>query len=266
MKKQIGLFTAILFAVSTFMVGCKAEVHTHTFAEEWKTDENFHWKECECGEKKDFEEHTYGTWKVTTDPTINAEGKNERTCSNCGYVDSVVLQPAPEGFRFVKGTTITGTESWTPESDVFISERKLTIPDLIVSDHEVTRGEYKAVMGSVPRYAASAYDKDGNKLTGDDVLNNPVNYVSWYDALVYCNKLSIKENLTPCYSIDGSTDPDDWGAVPTEWDDPLCRVTWDAATCNFETRPQPTIPNPYFLFILFSSRCDCMFYYNLGNF
>ena len=232
MKKQIGLFTAILFAVSTLMVGCKAEVHTHTFAEEWKTDENFHWKECECGEKKDFEEHTYGTWKVTTEPTINAEGKNDRTCSNCGYVDSVVLQPAPEGFRFVKGTTITGTESWTPESDVFISERKLTIPDLIVSDHEVTRDEYKAVMGSDPSYA-SAYDKEGNELEGDAVLNNPVNNVNWYDAIVYCNKLSIKEKLTPCYSIDGSTNPAAWGEVPYSYDDPRC-TTWDAATCNFK--------------------------------
>ena len=140
----------------------------------------------------------------------------------------------PEGFVLVKGTTITGTESWTPTSSVFVSERKLTIPDLIVSDHEVTRGEYKAVMGSVPSYAASAYDKDGNKLTGDKALNNPVNYVNWYDALVYCNKLSIKENLTPCYSIDGSTDPAAWGEVPTEWNDPLRRDTWDAATCDFE--------------------------------
>ena len=219
---------------------CKKEVTEkipakgHNYSEIWTSDASGHWYECDCRAKKDFEEHTYGTWKVTTEPTINAEGKNEKNCSNCGHVYSVVLQPAPEGFRFVKGTTITGTESWTPTSSVFVSERKLTIPDLIVSDHEVTRGEYKAVMGSVPRYTASAYDKDGNKLTGDDVLNNPVNYVSWYDALVYCNKLSIKENLTPCYSIDGSTDPDDWGAVPTEWDDPLCRVTWDAATCNFE--------------------------------
>ena len=132
------------------------------------------------------------------------------------------------GEAIVKGTTITGTESWTPESKVFISGRQLTIPDLIVSDHEVTRGEYKAVMGSDPS-TASAYDKDGNELIGDAVLNNPVNYISWYDALVYCNKLSKKENLTPCYTINGSTDPDKWGTVPTSRDN-----TWDAATCNFE--------------------------------
>ena len=134
----------------------------------------------------------------------------------------------PEGFVFVEGTTINGTESWTPSSEVFVSGRKLTIPNLLVSDHEVTRGEYKAVMGSDPS-TADAYDKDGNELEGDAVLNNPVNYVSWYDALVYCNKLSMLENLTPCYSIDGSTDPDDWGEVPTS-----SNSTWNKATCDFE--------------------------------
>ena len=141
-----------------------------------------------------------------------------------GGTQEVVI---PKGFVLVEGTTITGTESWTPSSSVFVSKRKLTIPDLVVSDHEVTRGEYKDVMGSDPS-TASAYDKDGKELEGKDVLNNPVNYVNWYNALVYCNKLSKAEGLTPCYSIKGSTDPNVWG-VPTLGD-----VTWDAAKCNFK--------------------------------
>ena len=85
MKKQIGLFTAILFAVSTLMMACKAEVHTHTFAEEWKTDENFHWKECECGEIKFDAEHTFGEWEVTKEATEDAEGSKEKSCSVCEY-------------------------------------------------------------------------------------------------------------------------------------------------------------------------------------
>ena len=105
----------------------------------------------------------------------------------------------PSGVVLVEGTRITGTESWTPESKVFVSGRELTIPNLYVSDHEVTRGEYLEVMGSDPS-TAIAYDKNGKKLTGDDVLNNPVTDVNWYDAIVYCNKLSIKEKLTPCYT------------------------------------------------------------------
>ncbi|MGP1532135.1 MAG: formylglycine-generating enzyme family protein [Treponema sp.] len=124
--------------------------------------------------------------------------------------------------------SIKGTETWTPSSSVFVSGRKLEIKSFYMSDHEVTRAEYKEVMGSLPDNMAKAYDKDGHELTGDAAGKNPVNKVSWYDALVYCNKRSIKEKLTPCYKINGKTNPDDWGAVPSS-----DNSTWDAAKCDF---------------------------------
>ena len=137
-------------------------------------------------------------------------------------------EQVPEGFVKIPAASIAGTESWTPDSKVFVSGRKLEIASFYMSDHEVTRGEYKAVMGSDPS-TASAHDKNGNELTGDDnVKNNPVNKVSWYDSLVYCNKRSIKEGLTPCYSIDGKTDPKEWGTVPTSNND-----TWNDVRCDF---------------------------------
>lgn len=72
------------------------------------------------------------------------------------------------------------------------------IDSFFMRDHPVTRAEYKAVMGSDPS-TAKAYDKVGNELVDDAAGNNPVNNVSWCDAVVYCNKLSEKEDLTPCY-------------------------------------------------------------------
>ena len=209
--------------------------HTHKFAEEWSKDATYHWHAATCEHPTEVSgkaEHTFGEYVSNNDATTEKDGTKTRECSVCGYKDTVTDEGSkiivPAGFRFVKGATITGTESWTPSSVVFVSGRKLTIPDLIVSDHEVTRGEYKAVMGSDPS-KASAYDKEGNVLEGDAVLNNPVNYVSWYDALVYCNKLSRQENLTPCYTINSSTDPDTWGSVPTS-----NNATWNAVTCDFE--------------------------------
>ena len=141
-----------------------------------------------------------------------------------------VFLKSPEGFVEVKGTTITGNESWTPSSSVFVSGRSIIIPDMYVCDHEVTRGEFKEVMGTDPS-TASAYDKDGNKLTGDDVLNNPVNYVNWYAAIAYCNKLSLKENLTPCYSVSGVTDWESlaYSSIPTS-----SNSTWDELTYDKE--------------------------------
>lgn len=133
----------------------------------------------------------------------------------------------PERFVKIPAVSITGTESWSPKSSVFVSGRVLEIASFYMSDHEVTRAEYKAVMESDPS-TADAYDKNGDKLTSDDVKNNPVNCIKWYDAIVYCNKRSIKEKLTPCYVINNSTNPDDWGSVPYSKDE-----IWNAVTCDF---------------------------------
>lgn len=134
----------------------------------------------------------------------------------------------PEYFREVRGISITGTEEWAPTSSVFVKGRSMEIKTFFMSDHEVTRAEYKELMEREPS-TADAYDRDGNKLTGDAVGNNPVTGVSWYDAIVYCNKLSIKQELEPCYKINGSTNPDDWGEVPS-----LKDSTWNSLTCDFD--------------------------------
>ena len=161
---------------------------------------------------------------VTYDELGNKGGEYRRRV----YVNAV--SNIPEGFVEVIGTTITGSESWIPSSEVFVSGRSITIPDMYVCDHEVTRGEFKELMGTDPS-TAGAYDKDGNELTGDAVLNNPVNYVNWYAAIAYCNKLSLKENLTPCYSVSGVTDWENlaYSSIPTS-----SNSTWNALTYNEE--------------------------------
>jgi sulfatase modifying factor 1 len=67
------------------------------------------------------------------------------------------------------------------------------------------------------------------------VVNGPVQYVSWYHALVFCNKLSIAEGLDPVYTIKSSTAPDDWDGttddvinVPASTD-----FDWDEVSANW---------------------------------
>lgn len=56
----------------------------------------------------------------------------------------------------------------------------------------------------------------------------PVQSVSWYAALKYCNLRSSGEGLNPVYSINGSTDPNDWGSVPAS-----NNPDWNTAICNW---------------------------------
>ena len=75
--------------------------------------------------------------------------------------------------------------------------------------YQVTQKEYLQVMGTNPSYFSN------NPTAGEVQELRPVEQVSWYDALVFCNKLSVMEGLTPAYSINGSTDTNTWGTVPT---------------------------------------------------
>ena len=90
--------------------------------------------------------------------------------------------------------------------------------------YEVTQAEYEEFCSYRSSSPSPSYG-DGD--------NYPAYFVSWYHALVYCNKRSKAEGLTPCYSIDGSTDPEEWGEIPyATLDNPLCD-TWDAVKCNW---------------------------------
>lgn len=136
----------------------------------------------------------------------------------------------PAGFVVVEGSTVVGGDKFKDEyikAGVFVAGRSVTISTFWICDHEVTQAEYQAVMGTNPSYFDGSA---GGKATpsGETQENRPVETVSWYDALVYCNKKSIAEGLEPCYTINGKTDPDEWGDVPTS-----SGTTWDAATCDF---------------------------------
>ena len=130
-----------------------------------------------------------------------------------------------EGFVKVAGGTASGAVTG---SGVFIANRSVVIPALYVCEHEVTQAEYKAVMGSNPSYFDGT---SGDKATPKDETqgDRPVENVSWYDAIAYCNKRSAKEGLGCVYAISGISDWKnfDCANIPTSSDN-----TWNAVTCN----------------------------------
>lgn len=137
----------------------------------------------------------------------------------------------PKDFVKVKGTTIVGDDKYIGDNPgksglswfkgIFTKGRTVTLSDFYLCDHEVTQKEYEKIMGENP----SGF-KD-NPAENEKQENRPVESVSWYDAIVYCNYLSIKEGLEPCYSFNGETNPAKWGTVPKVHDDDWDLVDWD---------------------------------------
>ena len=83
---------------------------------------------------------------------------------------------APKGFVLVKGRSADLRQAGDSG-----------IKDFYMAETEVTQALYKSVMGENP-----------SMLKGDD--QRPVEQVSWYDAVEFCNKLSERDGLEKCYS------------------------------------------------------------------
>lgn len=74
-----------------------------------------------------------------------------------------------------------------------------------ISQTEITQEQYTAIMKENPSHNIGT--------------NLPVDSVSWFDAVYFCNKLSLKEGREPVYMVNGTTDVSKWKYNPHqgEW-------------------------------------------------
>lgn len=105
----------------------------------------------------------------------------------------------PANMVFVKGGTFQmgSNDGDSDEKPI----HTVTVDDFYISKYEVTQKEWKVVMGNNP--------SNFGKLTGflglvkKDLESNPVENISWYDAVKFCNKKSEMEGLEKCYKGTG---------------------------------------------------------------
>ena len=95
-----------------------------------------------------------------------------------------------EFVRINGGTFTMGSPASEPERARDEVQHKVTVSSFYMGRYEVTQKEYEEVMGTNP----GAYKGD----------NLPVENVSWFDAVEYCNQRSQREGLSPAYTITGS--------------------------------------------------------------
>ncbi len=125
------------------------------------------------------------------------------SCSDIPISSGPIL---PE-MKLVYGRTIAESE----EEGVFIEGRTVTLGNFWMGIYEVTQAEYESVMkNQTVEIAEEEYVLNSNpsknteqNLATDEVQENrPVENISWYDAVYYCNALSNKTGKKCAYKIE----------------------------------------------------------------
>lgn len=135
------------------------------------------------------------------------------------------------GIRLVRGK-ISDIDRKAGEEKLALKikkERELIMKDMIKIPNqnylmlktEVTQELYKKVMGinnSLYQPGSELYKIRTNedyKITyGEDPKKLPVEFVTWFDVIYFCNKMSVKYGLTPVYSVNGTSDVTQWKCTP----------------------------------------------------
>ena len=132
--------------------------------------------------------------ELSEDTTLKARaykyGWIESEIAEAIYIIDII----PDEMVLVEGGT------FSPDGGIY----NVTLSSFYICKYEVTQAEYLAVMGTNP---------GGSNSTIGDPLDHPINNVSWFNAIEYCNRLSMMEGLTPAYSYSTyGTNPDNWPA------------------------------------------------------
>ncbi|MBR2195242.1 MAG: InlB B-repeat-containing protein [Salinivirgaceae bacterium] len=148
----------------------------------------------------------------------------------------------PEGFTKVDGGTIDRSYNvgW---NDNDYEDDNMIIPSLLVCNHLVSQYEYEQLMTYYGAVKSEHSDLQPSETSEEAKKNTLAYYVSWIDAIIYCNLLSMAEHKDPVYSINDVTDPADeiwenWSVAQVEGkyysNDISDGTGWDSDGGNFK--------------------------------
>ena len=161
--------------------------------------------------------YVIGTWEVTPKEALIRNGQ-----AGDDAVTVKITADTAVKVRFVPGKTYTvNSVNFTMKDIAAVADRTLghakysyknavhtvSLTAYRIGESEVTQELWQAVMGNNPsRFKGTENPPDGSEVQG----KRPVESVNWYECIVFCNKLSLKLGLMPCYTVTVSGSPIDF--------------------------------------------------------
>ena len=156
--------------------------HEHVAGSEWKSNDDKHWKECECGEKLNLEDHTWNGGEITKPATATSDGVKTFTCIKCGQTKTETI-PATGG----------GTDTPT--------EEKVTVTYMYGSTKLGEKQINKGTADSVPTYSIPGYYITG-WYTNPDFTGSAYNFSTVFnaDTTLYAKVQELSSSITYYYA------------------------------------------------------------------
>lgn len=133
------------------------------------------------------------------------------------------LMAQPDGMILVNGGSFQMGDKNGQENEKIV--HTVTVSSFYASQSKVTIDEWMNELGVYPTgYEENYY---GRRVPRSQWKTTEVKNVTWYDAILYCNRRSVAEGLTPCYASNGSKDAITYAkAIRTEFPNVTC--DWSA--------------------------------------
>lgn len=155
--------------------------------------------------------------KVTSDVTVTVTFKGT-------HYDPKTGEGAVKGIPFTMKQIPAVTDGKLGNGEPTITdnaEHTVSLTAYKIGETEVTQDVFEAVMGTNPSH-----------FKGEDKKRYPVENVNWYQAIAFCNKLSLELGFKPCYVVKENNNPIDFkklsfDKIPTTEDSDWDKVTMD---------------------------------------
>ena len=174
--------------------------------------------------------HEVDTWEVTGGQILEGGGEGSTSVKVKITGDTTVKVT----FIPIDKTYTVGSVGFTMKGIAAVKDASLGsynyMPHLsayLIGETEVTQELWQAVMGNNPSHF------NGSPAAEEIQGKRPVENVNWYQAIAFCNKLSIKLGLEPCYTVNVGGTPVNFetlpfAAIPSYYTD----ANWDKAELN----------------------------------